>query len=67
MSRQDIQQSVKNIVASFQSNCPERLADHQRAIECFDELVKRGLTKKRGNTLLPVDRAHKIYPESRQN
>ena len=59
MSASEIERNILVASGGFKASSSERIQSYQKAIERFNDLEKRGLLEKRGNTLLPIEERHK--------
>jgi hypothetical protein len=62
MSERKVGDKLTEIIDSFIDKGAENTLRHQRAIERFDDLVKRGLVKERESMLVPIEEMHKQSP-----
>ncbi|MCL1873198.1 MAG: hypothetical protein FWF85_03685 [Clostridiales bacterium] len=67
MIASELEKALTNIIDSFQEHDTEKVLGYQRAIERYNDLEKRGLVKKRGNSLLPVEERHRFAAEYYDN
>jgi len=57
-----IYENVKTVINDFEKNnyCNE-CAKFEKAVKEYNELVRAGYTKPRGNTLAPIEKKHNQY------
>jgi len=67
MSTSKIEREIADIAGSFQECDPKRMSDYKRAIERYNDLERKGLVQKRGNSLLPIEERYKLIAEYRNS
>jgi hypothetical protein len=63
MNTSKIERDMKGVIDKFEEQDVERVLNYQQAADRFDDLEKRGLVKKRGNSLLPIEERYKLSIE----
>jgi len=62
MSERKVEDKLIEMVDGSIEKSAENTLRYQRAIERFDDLVKRGLVKERESILVPIEEMHKQSP-----
>jgi len=62
MSDRKLEDKLTGVIDGFAEKNEEDVLRYQRAIDKFDDMVKRGLVKKRESILIPIEEMHKPSP-----
>ena len=65
MSTSKIEREMADVVGNFQGHDKKMILDYKRAIERYNDLERKGLLQKRGNSLLPIEERYKLIAEYR--